>query len=176
MSKKKKGRRYKRTPLAAVLNGVGTLIMILSIVICLALALPRLAGYQTYVVVSGSMEPAIPVGSMLYVKACDPATLTEGDVVMFYGNLQQGVPITHRVVENHPEDGELVTKGDANDKNDLAPARYENVIGKVRLYVPELGYIASPLAMTTGKIAMAAIILAGYLLTEIASRVNRRRA
>lgn len=175
----------KMTPFGRFLDIVGTLILVVTILTCLGLAAPRLAKIQTYVVLSGSMEPAIPVGSLVYAKAAEPETLEPGDVIVFYstdassatGGKGAGgaIPITHRVVENHKDESEVITKGDANDNNDLFPTPYNNIVGKVITHVPGLGQIAGLFATTMGKIAVALIILAGYLLTEAGSAINKKR-
>ena len=171
--KKKKKKKGKPTPLGRFLN---------FILLCLALAAPRLAGIKTFVVISGSMEPAIPVGSMVYSKEADPKTLETGDVIVFYSsNAPQGgtgagevIPVTHRVVLNDTIAGEITTKGDANEQNDISKVTYLNVEGKVIFHIPQLGYLAAPLSSMTGKIALALIILAGYILTEVGSSLRKR--
>jgi len=180
-----KGKKRKRrlTPFGRFLDILGTLIMIAALLISLGLTIPRFTGIQSYVVVSGSMEPAIPVGSLVYAKPVEPKTLQTGDVIVFFnsnaaspsgGAGQDGVsPITHRVVENRVEEGEIITKGDANKANDIQPAEYRNVVGKVLAHIPKLGYLASPLASLQGKIALVLIILAGFLLTEAGGRMKR---
>jgi len=42
------------------------------VLICLPLTVPRLFGYHIYTVVSGSMEPAIPTGSLVYIREAAP--------------------------------------------------------------------------------------------------------
>lgn len=69
--------------MAKLCNIIGTILIITVIVVCLAVTAPRLFGFSSYVVVSGSMTPAIPVNSLIYVKDCEPATLQEGDVILF---------------------------------------------------------------------------------------------
>ena len=180
---KRKKRKRRLTPFGRFLDILGTLIMIAALLISLGLTVPRFTGIQSYVVVSGSMEPAIPVGSLVYAKPVEPKTLQTGDVIVFFnsnaaspsgGAGQDGVsPITHRVVENRVEEGEIITKGDANKANDIQPAEYRNVVGKVLAHIPKLGYLASPLASLQGKIALVLIILAGFLLTEAGSRMKR---
>ena len=177
--KKEKG---KLTPLGKFLNFLGSLILWAAILLCLVLAAPRLAGIKTYVVISGSMEPAIPVGSMVYSKEVDPKTLETGDVIVFYsGNPVQGdagtgdmIPVTHRVVLNDTTAGEITTKGDANEQNDISKVTYLNVEGNVIFHITKLGFLAAPLSSVTGKIAVALIILAGYLLTEVGSSIRKR--
>ena len=178
---KKKKKKGKPTPLGRFLNLLGSLIMLVVILLCLALAAPRLAGIKTFVVISGSMEPAIPVGSMVYSKEVDPKTLETGDVIVFYSsNAPQGggtgevIPVTHRVVLNDTTNGEITTKGDANEKNDISKVAYLNVEGKVIFHIPQLGYVAAPMSSLMGKIALALIILAGYLLTEVGSSLRKR--
>ena len=178
-TKKKKG---KPTLLGRFLNFLGSFIMLAVILMCLALAAPRLAGIKNFVVISGSMEPAIPVGSMVYSKEVDPKTLETGDVIVFYsGNPVQGdagagdmIPVTHRVVLNDTTAGEITTKGDANEQNDISKVTYLNVEGKVIFHIPKLGFLAAPLSSVKGKIAVALIILAGYLLTEVGSSIRKR--
>ena len=170
----RKKHKRKLTPLGKFLDVTGTVILVVSILLCLGLAAPRLAGIDSYVVVSGSMEPAIPVGSMVYSRPVDPATLQPGDIIVFYGSNQDAsVPVTHRVVENHTETGEIITKGDANANADMQPAAYINIAGKVVAHIPKLGLPASLLATLTGKIALAMLIISGYLLTEIGGRLRK---
>ena len=153
---------------------IGTLLLIAAIVACLGLAAPRFAGIDQYVVISGSLEPALPGGSMVYSAQTEPSTLEAGDVIVFYSNEAGDVPVTHRVVENHIGDGEVITKGDANAQNDLSPVIYTNIIGKMVLPVPLLGYIAAPIGTLYGKIAMGCVIIAAYLLTVVGGKMSKR--
>ena len=155
-----------------LISAIGTILLVVSIIACLGLSVPRFAGIEQYVVISGSMEPAIPVGSMVYSAQTDPSTLEAGDIIVFYSNEAGSTPVTHRVVENHVADGEIITKGDANEQNDMSPVVYANVLGKLVLHVPMLGYIAAPLGTITGKIAMGCVILAAYLLTVVGSKLS----
>ena len=92
----------------------------LAVILCyVPLTLPRLAGLQIFEVVSGSMEPAIPTGSIVYVEETEPSQAEEGDVIAFYSATGSGAVITHRVVQNRVVSGELITKGDANEKEDV---------------------------------------------------------
>lgn len=151
---------------------IGTIILIVAIAACLGLSVPRFAGIDQYVVVSGSMEPAVPVGSMVYSAQTEPSTLQEGDIIIFSNTGGDSTPITHRVVENRIAEGEIITKGDANPQNDQDPVLYSNVIGKMVLHIPMLGYLAAPIASTAGKIAMGCVILAAFLLTVVGRKLS----
>jgi signal peptidase len=158
---------------SSVIRGVGMIVVIAGILLCLLLTVPRLLGITGYVVLTGSMEPKIPVGSLVYVKETDPSQLSKGEVILFYSaETGEDIPIAHRVVENRTGDGTLITKGDANEKEDIAPVRYENVIGKVVRSVPGLGRLVAPLSTMTGKIGLFLIVLAGLILMEIGKKLR----
>lgn len=69
--------------LPALCSVSGTLILISVIAVCIPITAPKLMGYEIYDVVSGSMEPEIPVGSVIYVKGAAPEDIQEGDVIAF---------------------------------------------------------------------------------------------
>lgn len=140
----------------ALCSVLGTLILLGVIAAFVPLTVPRFMGYEIYEVVSGSMEPEIPVGSVIYVKEAAPETIEPGDVIAFY---KGGQTITHRVEENHYVEGEFITKGDANSKEDVEPVAYNDLVGKVERHIPALGILLTLLAGHTGK--LYAVVLAG---------------
>ena len=159
--------------LGRLLSAIGTLTMILMIAMGLVVAVPHLLGYSQYVVVSGSMEPAIPVGSIVMSKPVEPAELEVGGVIVFYTEKHIDTPVTHRVVENRIDEREVITKGDANSSNDLSPVFYENIEGKVLHHIPRIGFVVGLFGTTLGKISALMIIVAGYLLTLIGSNFSK---
>lgn len=163
----------KKQIAAKVCSVIGTLLLLVAILVCIPLTLPRLAGYQIYHVISGSMEPAIPVESVVYVKDVAPADIQKKDVIAFHSVLGEEAIITHRVVSNNRVAGEIVTKGDANAKEDMEPVPYENVLGKVALTVPVLGKILATLATIQGKTAVGSVILLALLLHIAAGRLRK---
>ena len=147
-----------KKPIAAtVCSVVGIILLALVIVVCIPLTVPRIAGYQIYTVISGSMEPAIPTGSLVYVKNTAPSGIEKGDVIAFYGSLENG----------------SIIKGDANAKEDMEPVSYENFLGKVTLSVPMLGGILAAVVTVPGKIAAGSMILLALVLHAIAGRLKR---
>ncbi len=159
--------------LPAFCSVLGTLIILLVICIALLLSLPRLFGYEIYSVVSGSMEPALPVGSAVFVKYADAETIEPGAVIAF---MDGNTAVTHRVVENYRISREFVTKGDANESADFDAVPYGSVIGKVEYSVPVLGYYLIALSSTVGKAYLVCFAASGLLLNMIGSvlRDNRR--
>ncbi len=127
-----------------------------------------------YNVLSGSMEPAIPVGSLLYVRSGDPEQVEDEDIIAFYGSLEDSGIITHRVVKNNVVSGTFTTKGDANDKEDPTPVSYDNYIGRVTLSVPYVGRVLTIMTSLEGKIAAACIVGLGVILNVIGGRIGNK--
>lgn len=168
-----KGRRRK--PAAVFLKTVGSLLLVLLAVSCLPLTLPRFFGYHIYSVVSGSMEPAIPTGSLVYIREAEPERIQEGDVIAFYGAADSASIITHRVVENRVVMGEFVTKGDANQTPDMNPVPYARLIGKVERSIPKAGAIAAVFTSARGKVMAGCAVLGAVLLQAAAALIEGRR-
>lgn len=162
----------KRQIAAKVCSVIGTLLLLIAILICIPLTVPRLAGYQIYNVISGSMEPAIPVGSLVYVKQTAPSEIQKKDVIAFRSASEEEAIITHRVVSNNSVAGELITKGDANAKEDMEPVHYSNVLGKVTLSVPVLGGILAAIVTLPGKIAVGSVIVLALVLHALAGKLK----
>lgn len=168
-------KKTKKSPVAAVCSALGTALLILLIVICLPLTVPKAFHYHVYTVISGSMEPAIPTGSLVYIKEMEPKDVQADDVIAFYGTKDAASIITHRVVENRVLMGEFITKGDANATKDMNPAPYDNFIGKVAYSIPKVGGIALVLTGVYGKILAGGAILGAVILHGIASVINSKR-
>jgi signal peptidase I, archaeal type len=133
-----------------------------------------MTGFHMYNVLSGSMEPAIPVGSLLYVRSGDPEQVEDEDIIAFYGSLEDSGIITHRVVKNNVVSGTFTTKGDANDKEDPTPVSYDNYIGRVTLSVPYVGRVLTIMTSLEGKIAAACIVGLGVILNVIGGRIGNK--
>ncbi len=177
MSKKREtesANKHRKNPGGVFCSTLGTLALVLLILVCVPLTVPRMLGYHIYTVVSGSMEPAIPVGSLVYINNMTPEDVQEGDVIAFYGVTDGSSIITHRVVTNSTIMSEFITKGDANEENDMNPIPYSHFIGKVVLTVPKMGGLAQTFTSTSGKIAAACMIALAVVLHIIAAIVGTR--
>ena len=157
----------------ALCSTLGTLMLTAVILSALPLALPRLLGYNAYSVVSGSMEPALPVGSVVYVESAGVSQIRAGDIIAFD---DEGTVVTHRVIESRPQEGAFITKGDANPSLDIKPTPYWKLIGRVKLCVPLLGRVLSLYAVPEGKLALGTFALSGLLLRVLGSRLYARTA
>lgn len=141
---------------------LSTIILLVLLALAVALVGPVLMGCTELAVLTGSMQPALPVGSLVYIKEADPAQLQPGDVVTY--RLEGDTMVTHRVVENLPEEGCLVTQGDANQQPDGQIA-YDRVVGKMVFHLPWLGYISLNIRTKTGIFAVCGTLVVIILLT-----------
>ena len=170
-----KARENKKSPVSAMCSALGTAILILLIVTCIPFTVPKLLGYRAYTVISGSMEPEIPTGSLVYIKDTEPHEIQVKDVIAYYGGRDINAIITHRVMENSTAKRQFITKGDANRTQDMNPVSYSNVIGRVELTIPKLGVIAKVLTSFAGKVACVCMIGAALLLHWLAALLDRCR-
>lgn len=153
----------------ALCNIFGTLILLCVIAFCLPMTVARFKGHLVYNVVSGSMEPAIPVGSVIFVEPVEPETVQEGEVIAFRS---RGNVISHRVVSNYVVSGEFVTKGDANQEEDMNPVKYGELVGKVFLHYPVIGHVLFLYTSNVGKLYMLGFAACGAMLNILAGRLR----
>lgn len=123
--------------ITTIKNTIFGIIYIL-VLIYLMIFIPTFWGYKPLVVISGSMEPTLKVGSLLYYHDKNLNDFEQGDILVYRS---KNHIISHRVVENL-EDG-FITKGDANKTNDSIIVSDEQVLGEgTNWCIPYLGLYA----------------------------------
>jgi len=93
------------------------------------------------IVQSGSMEPAIKIGSIVVIN---PANDYKIEDIITFGKISKiESPTTHRLVKTEIRDNQTIytTKGDANNGTDLREVKKSDIIGKVILSLPYVGYV-----------------------------------
>jgi signal peptidase len=151
-------------------------------VLAICVLVPRAGGGTPYTVLTSSMEPDFPPGTLVVVRPVAPEEVAVGDVITF--QLVSGRPevATHRVIaitaspEGTPE---FVTQGDANPEPDPTTVVPAQVRGELWYAVPRLGR-ANQLLGDAGRRALT-VLVAGGLLAYAAAMVigsmrDRRRA
>ncbi len=154
--------------------------LILAAVLVASVFAPLPGKVQFKIVLSGSMEPAVPVGSVVFIAPS--ATYAVGDIITFGEDTKKRVPVTHRIVSVEREAGSVryQTKGDANEQADNLPIKHAEVLGRVVLTVPRLGYVFEFARSRTGFIwtivVPASFIVLDELITLYGAFRDRRRA
>jgi signal peptidase I len=119
-----------------------------------------LYGIQSFIVMSGSMEPAIPVGSVTYTLRL--ADYRVGDVIAF----KQGKnTITHRIVD--VSESGYKTKGDANEEADTAIVPKSSVVGAQVYMFWNLGKLIMALKTIPGFIILLVVPAACLIILEL---------
>ena len=129
----------------ALLRSLTTALVCAAVVFAFFISGIRLFGFQVYGVLTGSMVPAYPIGSLIYVQEVDPNDLELRDVITFSSGK---TIVTHRIVEivrdeTNPYQLKFRTKGDANNDPDASLVGPADIIGKVAFGIPHLGTIAN---------------------------------
>lgn len=145
-----------------------TWLVLMAVIIGLVLAsrLTPLVDHHLVVIRGGSMEPTIPLGSLVIVRAGPIDQIRPGDVVTL--RLNGDALVTHRVVRvAELADGRyLETKGDANGDPDPVLVPAQSVLGIVTTTVPKAGFLVAFLTIPTGMIS-AISLLTSLLLTAV---------
>lgn len=161
----KKMEEPKRRRRFGVWSRISSVVVAMIAVVAVILVGMRLAGFRTFTVMSGSMEPNYPVGSMIYVKPVDYKSLKIGDVISFVAD-EKNTVVTHRIVDvvADVEDATVLrfrTKGDANNTDDGKLVHYKNVLGTPIVVIPQIGYFAHNIQRPPG---IYIILVVGTLL------------
>lgn len=157
--------------------------LVLVVLLAVAVAIvPAIGGATPLTVLSGSMEPALPVGSTVIIRPRPAAEIGVGDVITFTDRTTESDEtriVTHRVIEVQ-EGPAFVTQGDANNAPDPGLVQAADVRGVQWYHVPYVGLLRERLLTPPGMYFAAGIALlavAAYLLVprSRAAGVRERR-
>lgn len=124
---------------------------------------------QSFVVQSGSMEPAIMTGDIIISQRANNYELN--DVITFHNN--SGDIITHRIIAVDQGVGnQYSTKGDANRTGDDDFISNDQIIGKVILVIPRLGYLVSFSKTSLGLIILLLVPVVIFALDGLEKVLN----
>jgi signal peptidase len=171
-----------------VLHYIGTgisfgLLALVMLIAVLVIALPMVTKSTPYTVLTSSMNPSYPPGTLVIVKPIAASQIRLGDVITY--QLKSGEPevVTHRVVQiveptKAGQSVSFITKGDANSLADSAPVKPVQVRGKVWYAVPYIGWVndvvnGSARGVIIPLVAGLLFLYAGFMAAS--SVVDRRR-
>ena len=174
-------RAPRRAPVARLLRlftrAIAGSVLLLSLgAFSLGLGL-HVMGFQSMAVLSGSMQPTMPVGSLLISEPMDASQAKVGDVITFHPPGEPYV-VSHRVASRTvvppaaglPAEVILVTKGDANVAPDPWRIVASGPTDKMVVALPDLGYALVMMQSRMGKLfilLIPATLLMLLLLAEV---------
>lgn len=154
---------------------VSVVVLCAAVALCLVVAVQvavrgyaDMFGYSVFRVVTGSMEPTIPVNAVVVSHREDIERMSVDDIVVFRSPTTGGERIiTHRVVAVYTEsDGTttLETRGDANPVSDSSPVTQSQLIGRVVWYLDKEGGATRVIGFLSSSMGFIACIVFPILL------------
>ncbi|WP_375003318.1 signal peptidase I [Aeromicrobium sp. CTD01-1L150] len=171
-----------RRVLSIVTQAVAWVTMLAAVaVLAVAVVVPRLTGATPYAVLTGSMQPDLPAGTLVVVRDAEVDDIALGDVITYQLQSGRSTVVTHRVVgqgQNLSGETTLVTQGDANDVPDAERVRPVQVRGELWYSVPHLGHVNDVLngkerQMVVNAVAAGLLLYAGVMV--VGTLRDRRR-
>ena len=142
------------------------------VIVLVLLALYFILPFRLVSVVSGSMEPTIPTGSLCIVNIRRPSEAVEVGDVIVYVRKSDGLRIIHRVVS--VTDAGLVTQGDANRIDDGLSTTAENYFGTSLVHIPGVGKIAMKARTPAGLAIIGAALVAVVIWTAAGDKKQKQ--
>jgi signal peptidase len=143
----------------------GALVLFVVALAVILVGIPKIAGATPLTVLTGSMEPRYPPGTLIYVLPVKTADVRMGDVITYQIETGQPAVISHRVIAiNSPANGKrtFILKGDNNSAADPDPVVPGQIQGRLWYAVPLVGWVNS--ALNGVNRAWYVDVIAGLLL------------
>ena len=130
--------------------------------------IPSFMGWKPFIVLSGSMETEIKTGDIVVVKEIAEEEIKKNDIIAFKDN---GIVITHRVIEIIDNDGsgitKYITKGDNNNVKDNGYVIGSQIEGIYKFRIEGLGNLAIFLQTPIGMLVCLSIPFGMLLLIQM---------
>jgi signal peptidase len=156
------------------------LLILVAAVAALVIVVPLVVGGQALTVLTNSMAPDYPPGTLIVIGPTDPSDIAIGDVLTYQITSGEPAVISHRVVQrgvNLEGDTAFITKGDNNDVVDPLPVTEAQIKGTLLYAIPQLGWVNN--AVNGEARAWAGPVIAGSLFLyagwSVVSAVRDRR-
>ena len=150
----------------------------------LVIVVPAATGSTPMTVLTSSMEPTYPPGTLIIVKPIESQDIRIGDAITYQIESGQEAVVTHRVIAiTNSTDGSMTftTQGDNNGAPDAAAVIPDQLKGKVWYSVPWIGYLNNLVngdnrGWIVPTIAIGLFLYAGYMITSaLAAAAKKRR-
>ena len=155
---------------------------IISVLIAAALLTPAIIyaipfivnDYYSSVIMSSSMEPTIPIGSIVVVKRVNPDDVKVSNIIVFQ---RSDAKTLHRVIDKIVENDSYYfkTKGDANEDPDPWIVQPEQVRGALLLTIPYYGYLIYFAGTPIGFVLMVIIPAILLIVNEIRKIIQLKK-
>lgn len=159
-------------------GGLLALVVLLGV---MAIVVPAVGGATPMTVLTGSMEPNLPPGTLVIVRPVETQDVRVGDVITYRITPTESGVVTHRVTDvAKSSDGirSFTTKGDNNDLADAAAVAPRQLVGTLWYSIPWIGYVNNLVganrAWLVPVVVFAFLLYAGYAATRGAAAWAQR--
>jgi len=150
----------------------------------LAIVVPAVVGGSALTVLTQSMEPTLPPGTLIIIRPTAVKDIRVGTVLTYQIESDRPELETHRVIEKSTDTRgrtTFVTQGDNNDLPDSPAVQPVQVKGTLWYSIPWLGYVnnlvgGSARAIVIPIAAGALFVYAGYMVISAVLGGRRKRA
>ena len=125
----------------SVLRVLRNACLIVASLVSLFVLIVLVSGSKGYAVQSDSMAPRLHRGDAVFVRKVSFDDLAVGDIVSAHFPGDDGI-FTHRIIAIDRENRTVETRGDYNLSDDPMPTKESDIIGKLWLSVPYVGYLS----------------------------------
>ncbi len=162
---------------------VWLVILAVTATLMVSVLIPRITGATPYTILTGSMKPSMPPGTMVVVRPRPFEAIGVGEVITYQLESGNSTVVTHRVTSvgiNGARKRTLQTQGDANQVPDTQPVQPVQVKGVVWYSVPHLGRVTNLISgaqrqiVIYGVVALLLLYSAGMFAIELRGRRRKR--
>lgn len=148
-----------------------TLLAVIALAVTAVVTVPGIVGADgSYVVLSDSMAPAFSTGDVVIVRSVPAEQISVGDVITYHSPAAESVDrISHRVVsvDRSSEETTFRTRGDMNDQRDEYAVAESNLIGRVWVAIPVVGYALRFARTSLGTVVLVVLPGVALVVTEL---------
>ena len=157
----------------------GLLLIVAGIAVAV-IVVPWVTGSVPLTVLTRSMEPSLPPGTLVVVQPVAPSSIAIGDVITYQVKSGEAEYITHRVIAISSSTGgdtTFTTQGDNNAEPDGTPVIADQVMGRVWYSVPWIGWLNNAVGGggKTWLVVGLAVLLFAYAGWQFIGGLFRRR-
>lgn len=154
-----------------IINYILTAISGFIVLVCVILTIFYFKGITPTVVLTGSMSPKIPTGSVCFIDTKYPySKLKVNDIIVYKFQKNQ---VIHRVIRVTDEG--LETKGDANNFSDRISTTEKNYYGKYLFSIAGLGYYTVKMQNDGAKAIFIVVLISIFVLQYITREIVKRK-
>jgi signal peptidase I len=140
------------------------ILVIALVVIWITFAPVRFGGKTSYVIVNGiSMEPGFHLGDLTIIRKASEYQI--GDVVT-YRDARMQAYVIHRIIG--VDQDRFILRGDNNSWVDAYYPTYDEIVGKLWIYIPRLGklfkWLQAPLHLSLIMVLLGGALMSGMIV------------